>query len=84
MGFSQFKKIYKFYFYLGIAYVPHEKSKYYNSDIFYYLALDIANFKSKNDISFLIMGDFNARTSNLDYYIDLDDDMKELCGLDND
>ena len=56
-------------FILGNAYLPHEASKHYHSDLFDELAIDICNLKSKFELPIMIVGDFNSRTGELDDFL---------------
>ena len=51
-------------------YIPPEKSVYFEDDIFDKLENDIPFFKSKGNV--IILGDFNARTSNLPDYVSIE------------
>jgi len=63
-----------FTFIIGAVYVPPENSKYYSSDIFDDICDDCMQIVSKfNNVPMLLIGDFNARTGNLDDFIALDD-----------
>ena len=50
--------------YLCCAYIPPEKSNYFEKEIFDELENDTVLFGSKRNI--MILGDFNARTSTLE------------------
>lgn len=67
----------------GSVYLPHEASKYYNSEMFDDLAEDIINIKSKYNTLICILGDFNSRTGNLDDFTTLEEQISEFCNLDN-
>ena len=64
-------------------YIPHEASKYHDSDLFDELAEDIINIKSKYDAPICMIGDFNSRTGNLDDFIILEEQISEICNLDS-
>ena len=70
-------------FYLGIVYIPHENSKYYHNDLFDNLIFDIATLKGKDDIPFVLCGDFNSRTGLLDDFMEVDLDELGLGELQN-
>ena len=42
--------------------MPHEGSKYHNTELFDDLSLDICSIRSKYDIPLMIVGDLNSRT----------------------
>ena len=67
----------------GSVYIPHEASKYHDSDLFDELAEDIVNIKSKYDAPICMIGDFNSRTGNLDDFIILEEQISEICNLDS-
>ena len=54
----------------GALYIPNDKSKYANSDIFDSIQSDIFDIKSKHDVTGIcILGDMNARTGCLNELI---------------
>ena len=67
----------------GSVYIPHEASKYYNKELFDELAEDIINIKSKYDAPICLLGDFNSRTGTLDDFTVLEEQISEICNLDN-
>ena len=71
-------------FFLGVVYIPHENSVYYSNDLFETLLLDIAHLKSNQDIPFLLIGDFNARTGLLNDFLHIEPTVTEVCGLESD
>ena len=73
-----------FSFYLGAVYVPHEKSNYFKNDIFDNIIFDVATLKSKTDLPFIILGDFNSRTGELDDFMEICPELKEYFELEID
>ena len=59
-------------FILGAVYLPHENSKYHYSGLFDDLSYDICKIKSKYDLPFILIGDFNSRTGTMDDFITMD------------
>ena len=47
------------HFILGAVYLPHEKSDYYDDDVFDFLADDITTIKATYDVPVILLGDFN-------------------------
>ena len=78
-------RILGFKFIMGIVYIPHEASKYHSKDCFDNIIIDLATFRSQyNDsIPFILIGDFNARTGNLEDTICMDKTELELMGMDS-
>ena len=74
----------KFSIYLGAVYIPHENSKYFTNDIFDSIIFDVASLKSKTDIPFLLLGDFNSRTGTLDDFMEVDPELVEYFDLEHD
>lgn len=54
---------------VGVCYIPHENSKYWNSEIFINLATELSHLLCYTD-NVLLMGDFNARTGTMCDYVD--------------
>ena len=55
---------------LGAIYIPPNNSKYYNDDLFDEIIDDISYIMSIYDVPFLLMGDFNSRTGQLNDILD--------------
>lgn len=76
------KNAFGFDFILGSTYIPHETSKYFNSNIFEDLEDDIVNLKSRFDgIPICLIGDFNSRTGLLNDFISLDVDSHDISTI---
>ena len=71
-------------FYLGVTYLPHENSVFNNNDIYENIMLDIATLKSKYDIPFVLIGDFNARTGLMSDFVSIAPALIDECGLESD
>ena len=69
-------------FFLGVVYAPHEASKYHCKDFYDTITWDIAHFKGISDSPFLLLGDFNARTSNLTDFVEIHENLSDLCDWD--
>ena len=68
----------------GNCYIPPENSRFFKRDIFEQIDLDIVNFHTNLSYTELcIMGDFNAKTKNLQDFVEIDNRLGELIGLDN-
>ena len=59
-------------FILGAVYLSHENSKDHYSGLFNDLSYDICKIKSKYDLPFILIGDFNSRTGTVDDFITMD------------
>ena len=69
-------------FILGVVYLPHEGSIYHHNEVFDNLIFDIASLKSTYNLPFVLTGDFNSRTGITSDFIDVDEILSELCGID--
>ena len=49
-------------FILGALYIPHQGSKYYCSQFFDDIALDICSIRKSYELPLMLIGDFNSRT----------------------
>ena len=67
-------------FVLGAVYIPCEKSILTSENIFEEISNDIVNIKAKYEIPFILMGDFNARTSILNDYLFFEDELIRNTG----
>ena len=70
-------------FVLGAVYLPHESSKYHDNLMFENLLLDLASLKNLLDLPFLLAGDFNSRTGNLNDSLELSDTERNLFCVDD-
>ena len=52
-------------FILGALYVPSQSSKYYCSQFFDDMALDICSIRTNYDLPLMLVGDFNSRTGTI-------------------
>ena len=65
----------------GALYIPNDKSKYANSDIFDSIQNDKLDIKSKHGVTGIcILGDMNARTDCLNEYTPMDNYVLENIG----
>ena len=71
-------------FYIGNVYVPHESSIYHHKDLFDNAIRDISILQSRSNIPFILIGDFNARTGQLNDFEVIDTYMADVCGLTTD
>ena len=73
-------------FLAGVAYIPHEGSKYYSNDLFDNIIFDLAKFRScyGESMPILMLGDFNARTGLVSDFIEVDESDSDILGLKND
>ena len=69
---------------LGCVYIPPEGSKYSNSEAFDEIESDLVSLVKKTDMHPFLIGDFNAKTSNLNDFIIPDDTLLEFFQLDDD
>ena len=69
-------------FALGAIYLPHEGSKYHSSDIFDNLQEDLLHIDANLNLPICLMGDCNARTGLTDDFLDVNEHVAELTGLD--
>ena len=53
-------------FILGTVYIPPSNSEYYNDDLFDDIIDDMSYITSQYDKPYVLIGDFNARTGNID------------------
>lgn len=68
-------------FLLGCIYIPPEGSVYYDENCFDIIIQDIIELQCKYRGPFIMVGDFNARTGLLDDFLDIDERVAELSGL---
>ena len=66
---------------IGAVYIPHEASKYHDNEIFDEINEDIISLKSSYDVPICIIGDFNSRTSTLDDFVTLDEQITIIYNL---
>ena len=67
---------------MGAVYLPCEGSIYHHHDIFSDIAQYLITLKSDFDIPVCLIGDFNARTGLLDYFLHIENEISNLTGLD--
>jgi len=63
-----------------VCYIEPENSNYFDPDCFDKMQVDICKYG--NDIPLVLMGDFNGRTGNLNDQIQVDTEVMENCGFD--
>ena len=68
---------------VGSVYIPHENSLYYHDDIFDNVTEDIININNAVDLPIILIGDFNSRTGIIDDFIEIDDSIAIVAGIDN-
>lgn len=70
-------------FILCNTYIPPSNTKYYSGEEFTDLLENIIFVHSEHDCDLCIVGDFNAKTANLNDYITLDSTVAQITGLDH-
>lgn len=66
---------------LGNAYIPPDNTNYCDGDEFEFLSSQLIDLSVKYNCDACIVGDFNARTGVLKDYIDLDENVASVAGL---
>ena len=67
--------------YLGNVYIPPENSKYVTVDMWENLRNEIARIKSSSNLV-MLMGDFNSRTGDMPDFVNIDEFVSQVTGLD--
>ena len=67
-------------FILGNVYIPCETSPYFHANIFDEILRDILNIRTKTDLPFLLLGDFNSRTGTEKDFLEFDPKIDATLG----
>ena len=67
-------------FILGNVYIPCETSPYFHVNIFDEILRDILNIRTKTDLPFILLGDFNSRTGTEKDFLDFDPKIDTTLG----
>ena len=69
-------------FVLAAVYLPCEGSIHYSNEVFDNFVHDVIDIRSRFDLPFCFVGDFNARTGTLNDFLDSKDKILNLTGFD--
>ena len=78
------KEVLGFDFILGAVYLPCESSRFCDFDVFENLRNDIYHFSSLYSLPFCLIGDFNCRTGVLTDFMNFEEEICDIAGIDAD
>ena len=76
------KKVFGVEFIIGAMYLPYEGSKFYSNEIFENLHDDLLLLNLEFNLPICLIGDSNARTGLSDDFINIDQHVADLAGID--